>query len=96
MIIIFLKDNVPNNLYSLTRYITSSQFGKISELTEKYSYWTELYNCSAFATDVWNDITGDVLSARGSLYFRNPDSLSYNIQQRKDYNTGDPLIAVRP
>ena len=89
----YFKDNVENNVYSLTRYITSDQLEKMSLLTKEYSCWSEIYNCSAFATDIWNNVTEDNLSARGNLIFRNPDSLSYNIQQREDYKIGDPLLA---
>ena len=74
--------------YSLTAYITYSDVQKFGGITKKNSKWTELYNCSAYAVDFWNEVTHDNLSARGALYFRNPSSLSNNIKRRRGYCQG--------
>ena len=95
-LMIYEISGVPSDQRSLSEYITQSQVEKMCNLSYECSEWTALYNCSALATDIWNGVTGDNLSARGLLYFRNPSSLSNNIEKRTGYKIGDALIAEWP
>lgn len=87
--LMYYQDTPPGDQRSLQHYITQAQVEKMSVLTEKKSKWTYLYNCSAFAADVWNGTVGDNLSARG--VWASPASLSYNIEKRSGYSIGDKL-----
>ncbi len=87
---------VPDDQRSLCKNITASSVEKMEYDAIVNSKWSELYNCSAYAVDMWNDATGDNISARGTLIFRNPASLSYNMEKRSDCERAKPLKASRP
>lgn len=95
-LVLYNKNGVPDDQRSLMKYITSAQLQKICLLSHDRSKWTVRYNCSAFAVDLWNGATGDNLSARGLLIFRNPASLSNNIEKRENFKVGDKLVAQWP
>ena len=88
--------SAPKDQRALTAYLTQADLDRISVFTETNSKWTYLYNCSAYAADLWNTATGDSLSARGMLGFCNPASLSYNIEKCSGYEVGGSLQAERP
>ncbi len=48
---------------SLMKYVSYEQLERMEASVRAHSRWTPLYNCSAFATDVWNDMLNDDLSA---------------------------------
>ena len=48
---------------SLMKYVSYEQLERMKASVRAHSRWTPLYNCSAFARDVWNDILNDDLSA---------------------------------
>ena len=89
-------DGVPSQQRSLMAYLKSSDVQKFTSITQTNSKWTKLYNCSAYAVDFWNEVTGDNLSARGMAIFRNPASLSNNMEKRSDCKLGDSLHAIWP
>ncbi|OXS25260.1 MAG: hypothetical protein BI182_05885 [Acetobacterium sp. MES1] len=95
-LMLFEKSGLPSDQRSLTHYVTQDEFDKIASLTKDHCKWTELYNCSAFAEDIWNETFKDNLSAKGYLMFSNPASLSNNIEKRDGYKIADPLHAERP
>ena len=88
--------DAPDDQRSLTKYIKDSDVQKFADITFNHSEWTYTYNCSAYAVDFWNEITDDNLSARGLLVFRNPASLSNNIEKRSGYAIGGKLKAEWP
>ncbi|MDR1066622.1 MAG: VWA domain-containing protein [Clostridiales bacterium] len=90
------QSGVPADQRSLTRYVTQRELDKIETLTEKRCKWTDIYNCSSFAVDVWNETFDDNLSAKGSFIYQNPASLSSNIEKRAGYEIGGSLLADRP
>lgn len=87
-------DGVKADQRSLMKYITYSQMERMESSVKNHSKWTYLYNCSAFATDVWNDTVSDNLSAKGP--WASPKTLSYNIQKRDGYKIADPMHANWP
>lgn len=75
--------NVYADQTSLMKFITYTQMEKMESSVKTHSKWTYLYNCSAFAADVWNDTLGDDLSAKGP--WASPKSLSYHMQKKEGY-----------
>ena len=47
----------------LMKYVSYEQLERMEASVRAHSRWTLLYNCSAFARDVWNDMLNDDLSA---------------------------------
>lgn len=90
----FEDSGVPSSQRSLTRYVTDAQIDKIAKLTKSCSKWNLWYNCSAYATDIWNTTFNDNLSAKAVWY--SPSTLSYNIEQRKGYKIAAPLLVPMP
>ena len=95
-LMIYDKTGTPSDQRSLTVYITEEDVDRMYDICKKNCKWTELYNCSAFAVDFWNEITGDNLSARGWLVFRNPASLSNNIEKEEGFKIGANIRAEWP
>ena len=87
---------IPEDQYSLYNYVTMQELEKIENLTKEYSYWSIINNCSYFSTNIWNDVFGDTLSAKGALGVDNPSTLSYNISNREGFKLKDELITKRP
>ena len=79
---------------SLMKYVTYVQLKRLESSAKVHSRWTLLYNCAAFATDVWNETTGDDLSADGP--WPSPRSLAYNIRQREGYEAGSVMHSEWP
>ena len=88
------SDHVNGDQTSLMKYITFSQREKMASSVKAHSKWTCLYNCSAFAADVWNDTLDDTISPNGP--WASPRSLAYNIQKRTGYKIADPMHAEWP
>lgn len=86
----------PSNQYSLSAYITDSQLQKFSSITRKNSKWDVINNCSAYAANFWNEVTGDDLSAQGILIYPNPSSLSNNIRKRAGYIVDGKMGVAMP
>ena len=83
---------------SLMKYVTYAQLEKMESSAKAHSSWTLLYNCAAFATDVWNETIGDDLSAMGLWkgLWPSPRSLAYNIRQREGYEVGSVMHSEWP
>ena len=83
---------------SLMKYVTYAQLEKMESSAKAHSIWTLLYNCAAFATDVWNETIGDDLSAMGLWkgLWPSPRSLAYNIRQREGYEVGSVMHSEWP
>ena len=71
------------------KYVTYVQLKRLESSAKVHSRWTLLYNCSAFATDVWNDMLNDDLSAGEP--WASPRSLAYNMRQREGYEVGSVM-----
>lgn len=89
-----LQDYIPDDQISLMKYITYSQMEQMESSVKTHSKWTMLYNCSAFATDVWNDTLDDNLSAKGP--WASPKSLAYHIKKRSGYEIAAPMHSEWP
>ena len=87
---------------SLMKYVTYAQLEKMKSSAKAHSSWALLYNCALFATNVWNETTGDDLSAMGlwkGLWkglWPSPRSLAYNIRQREGYEVGSVMHSEWP
>ena len=83
---------------SLMKYVTYVQLKRLESSAKVHSRWTLLYNCAAFATNVWNETTGDNLSAMGLWkgLWPSPRSLAYNIRQREGYEIASPMRSRWP
>lgn len=79
---------------SLMKYVTYAQLEKMKSSAKVHSRWALLYNCAAFATNVWNETTGDNLSVKGP--WPSPRSLSYHMQQREGYEIASPMRSRWP
>ena len=79
---------------SLMKYVTYVQLKRLESSAKAHSRWTLLYNCAAFATNVWNETIGDNLSVKGP--WASPRSLAYNIQQREGYEAGSVMHSEWP
>ena len=79
---------------SLMKYVSYEQLERMEASVRAHSRWTPLYNCSAFATDVWNDMLNDDLSA-GEPWL-SPRSLSYHMRQREGYEIKSPMRSEWP
>ena len=88
------QDNIPDDQTSLMKYITYNQMEQMESSVKAHSKWTMLYNCSAFAADVWNDTLDDNLSAKGP--WASPKSLAYHIQKRSGYEIAAPMYSEWP
>ena len=69
-------------------YVSYGQLERMESSVRAHSRWTLLYNCSAFARDVWNDMLNDDLSADGP--WPSPKSLSYHMRQREGVRSEGP------
>ncbi len=99
----YFVNDVPDDQRSLMQYITDVDVEKMEKCTKDNHKWTYYYNCSAYATDLWNEATGDNLSAYNPWYltgiithFRSPAALSYNMEKRSDCQIKDPIKAEWP
>lgn len=83
---------------SLMKYVTYVQLKRLESSAKVHSRWTLLYNCAAFATDVWNETIGDDLSAMGLWkgLWPSPRSLAYNMRQREGYEVGSVMHSEWP
>lgn len=79
---------------SLMKYVSYEQLERMETSVRAHSRWTPLYNCSAFARDVWNDILNDDLSAGEP--WPSPKSLSYHMRQREGYEIKSPMRSEWP
>ena len=79
---------------SLMKYVSYEQLERMEASVRAHSRWTPLYNCSAFARDVWNDILNDDLSADEP--WSSPRSLSYHMRQREGYEIKSPMRSEWP
>ena len=79
---------------SLMKYVSYEQLERMEASVRAHSRWTPLYNCSAFATDVWNDMLNDDLSAGEP--WPSPRSLAYNMRQREGYEIKSPMRSEWP
>ena len=79
---------------SLMKYVTYVQLKRLESSAKVHSRWTLLYNCAAFATNVWNETIGDNLSVKGP--WASPRSLAYNMQQREGYEIASPMRSRWP
>ena len=79
---------------SLMKYVSYEQLERMEASVRAHSRWTPLYNCSAFATDVWNDMLNDDLSAGEP--WASPRSLAYNMRQREGYEIKSPMRSEWP
>lgn len=91
---LFIDGSVPEGQTSLMKYITNAQLEKMQNSVKEHSKWTYLYNCAAFAADVWNDTLDDDISPYGP--WASPRSLAYQIQKRDGYAIDDPMLAEWP
>ena len=79
---------------SLMKYVSYEQLERMEASVRAHSRWTPLYNCSAFARDVWNDMLNDDLSAGEP--WPSPRSLAYNMRQREGYEIKSPMRSEWP
>lgn len=79
---------------SLMKYVSYEQLERMESSVRAHSRWTLLYNCSAFATNVWNDMLNDDLSA--GVPWPSPRSLAYNMRQREGYEIASPMRSRWP
>ena len=94
--LMYLDGKAEEDQRSLVYYVTYSDVQKFTGITYSNSRWTSMYNCAAYAAEFWNEITGDCLSASGTLQFNNPASLCSDIEKRVGYVIGGELISYLP
>lgn len=90
---LFAEEGVPQDQSSITRYVTEDMVQTMARKTKYCSKWSVLYNCSAYAADIWNEIFDD-LSAKG--IWCSPLTLKTNIEKRKECKVAAPLMAPMP
>ncbi len=88
-------EGTPSDQYSLIAYIDDSACQKMQKLTKKNCKWTLTYNCSAYAADIWNDVT-DEKDLSPYAPWASPRSLSNKIKGRSGYELGAPMVSPRP
>ncbi len=89
------EKEIPSDQRSLTKYVTDRQVNLIASMSKWCSHWNVLYNCSAYATTIWNTVLVDNLSASNGVWC-SPSALSFNIQMRKGYKIAAPMLAPMP
>lgn len=91
---LFVDNGVPTDQRSLTKYVTDDQIDIIAKASKTCSKWDVLYNCSAYATEIWNKTFNDNLSAKA--LWCSPSTLSYNIEKRQGYKIAAPMLVPMP
>lgn len=87
------KNGTNSGHISISEYVTSSDVEKMSILTNSLCEWHWYYNCSSFARDLWNTVTGDNIY---SGVISTPKNLINSMKKRNNYKIQDNLIAYWP
>ncbi len=83
--------------YSISHSVTSSQLEQLCNYTQKHDKWTEFKNCSYYASNAWNAMFDDNLSAMQISIFGTslldlvctPRHLANNIKKRNGWSKNE-------